>query len=69
MDEFIRMTRVALINFKHEVFAEFKKFRVKAESRSGQSLKILKTDGGGEYKSIEFKKYYEDNGIELFCEQ
>lgn len=31
VDEFIRMTWVALKKFKHEVFAEFKKFKVKAK--------------------------------------
>ena len=30
-DEFTRMTWVSLIKFKHKVFAEFKKFRIKAE--------------------------------------
>ena len=45
------MTWVSLIKFKHEVFAEFKRFRLKAENQSGQTLKILKTDGGGEYNS------------------
>ena len=30
---------------------------MKAENQSGQKLKILRTDGGGEYNSIEFQKY------------
>lgn len=48
MDEFIRMTWVALNKFKHEVLAEFNKFKVEAENQSGQRLKILRTNGGGE---------------------
>ena len=64
VDEFTRMTWVSFIKFKHEVFAEFKKFRIKAEKQSGQTLKILRTDGGGEYNSKEFKKFCEENGIE-----
>jgi hypothetical protein len=32
VDEFTRMTWVSLIKFKHEVFAEFKKFRVKVQN-------------------------------------
>ena len=51
VDEFTRMTWVSLIKFKHEVFAKFKKFRLKVENQSGQTLKILRTDGGGEYNS------------------
>ena len=41
LDEFTRMTWVSLIKFKHKVFAEFKKFKVKEENQSGQRLKIL----------------------------
>lgn len=37
---------------------------VKAEKQSGQKLKILRTNDGSEYKSIEFKIYCEENEIE-----
>lgn len=58
------MTWVTLINFKYEVFARLQKLKVKAENQSGQKLKILKIDGGGEYNYTELKTYYEDNGIQ-----
>ena len=58
------MTWVSFIKFKHEVFAEFKKFILKVENQSGQTLKILRTDGGGEYNSTEFRNFCEENGIE-----
>lgn len=45
------MTWVALIKFKHEVFVEFKKIKVKAKNQSGQRLKILLTNGEGEFNS------------------
>lgn len=61
MDDFTRMT--TLIKFKHEVFAEFQKFKVKAENKNGQRLKILRTNSGGEFNSTEFKKLYEEHGI------
>ena len=64
VDEFTRMTWVTLINFKHEVFTKFQKFKVKDEKKSGQKMKILRIDGGGEYNSTEFQKFCEDNGIE-----
>lgn len=51
MEEFTRMTWVRLIKFKHEMFVEFQKFKVNAENQSGQRLKILRTDGGGEFNS------------------
>lgn len=50
------MACVVLIKFKHEVFVKFQKFKVKAEKQSGQKLKVLRTGGGGEYNSVEFKK-------------
>lgn len=49
---------------QNEVFSDFKKFKVGAENQSGQSLKILRTDGGGEYKSTKFTKCCEENVIE-----
>ena len=64
VDEFTRITCISFIKFKCEVFAEFKKFRIKDEKQNGQTLKILRTNGGGEYNFTEFKKFYEENGIE-----
>lgn len=58
------MMWVALIKFKHEMLAEFKKFEVKVEKQSGQKLKILMTDGGGEFNSNEFNKFFEEHVIE-----
>lgn len=58
------MTWVALIKFKCEVFDEFQKFKVKVENQSGQRLKILRTDGEGDFNSTEFKKFCEEHGIE-----
>ncbi|XP_050890801.1 uncharacterized protein LOC127096249 [Lathyrus oleraceus] len=37
---------------------------IKAEKQGSHTLKILRTDGVGEYNSIKFKKFGEDNGIE-----
>ncbi|XP_050902741.1 uncharacterized protein LOC127115177 [Lathyrus oleraceus] len=64
VDEFTRMKWISLIKFKHEVFTKFKKFIIKAEKQSGQTLNILITGGGGEYNSTEFKKLCQENGIE-----
>lgn len=37
---------------------------MKVENQSEQRLKILKTDGRGEFNSTEFKKLCEEHGIE-----
>ena len=41
----------------------FKKFKSMVEQQSGHKIKILKTDGGGEYTSNEFGNYYYEEGI------
>ena len=58
------MMRVTLIKFKHEVFTEFQKFKVKAEKQSGQKPKIPRTNVGGEYNSTKFQNFCDENGIE-----
>ncbi|PNX94022.1 equilibrative nucleoside transporter 3-like protein [Trifolium pratense] len=41
----------------------FKKFKATVERQSGQKLKTLRTDGGGEYMSHEFAKFCDSEGI------
>jgi len=41
----------------------FQKFKVLVEKQSGKSIKVLRTDGGGEYTLKLFEKFCEDNGI------
>ena len=48
---------------KSESFHCFKKFHKFAETHSGEKIKTLRTDNGGEYTSNEFQSYLEQNGI------
>ncbi|XP_058784891.1 uncharacterized protein LOC131659762 [Vicia villosa] len=48
---------------KDEVFDVFKRFKSMAERQCGRKLKVLKTDGGGEYTSVAFGKNCDDEGI------
>jgi len=41
----------------------FQKFKILVEKQSGKSIKVLRTDGGGESTSKLFEKFCEDNGI------
>lgn len=63
VDEFSRMTWVFLIKFKSEVLELFKKYKKRVENESERRIKLLRTDGGGEYTSHEFNKYCSDQGI------
>lgn len=35
-----------------------------SEAETGHRIRILRTDGGGEFNSIEFKTYLRENGIQ-----
>jgi len=63
VDEFSRKIWLYLIKAKSEAFDMFQKFKVLVEKQCGKSIKILRTDGGGEYTSKVFEKFCEDNGI------
>ena len=60
---FIRKLWIYLIKRKDEVFDVFKKFKSMVERQCGHKLKILKTDGRGEYTSNEFGNYCDEEGI------
>src|SRR4051812_42084549 len=63
IDDFSRKLWTYVIKRKDEVFDVFKRFKSMAERQCGRKLKILKTDGGGEYTSVAFGKYCDDEGI------
>lgn len=63
IDDFSKKVWVYLLNKKSDVFATFKKFKVLVEKQASEVIKVLRTDGGGEYTSDEFKKYYESEGM------
>ena len=53
-----------MIKQKSEVFATLEKFQAMAERHSGKQIKILRTDGGGEYTSREFEAHCTKLGIQ-----
>ncbi|KAK2441923.1 hypothetical protein QL285_013156 [Trifolium repens] len=63
VDEFTRKIWIYLLKEKSEVFAAFTKFCALAERQREYKLKIIRTDGGGEYNSREFQAYCAENGI------
>jgi transposase InsO family protein len=63
VDEFSRMMWIYLTKAKSESFDVFKKFKRRVEKESEKSIKIVRTDGGGEYTSNEFKQFLVEQGI------
>jgi transposase InsO family protein len=63
IDDLSRKTWVYFLTKKSEAFECFKQFKVSAEKESGNSLKTLRTDRGGEFTSHEFNDFCKENGI------
>ena len=63
IDDFSRKRWVYILKEKAETFDKFKKFKTMAEKQSGQYVKILRSDRGGEYTSNLFKDFCKEQGI------
>lgn len=63
VDEFARMMWLYTIKLKSEALEVFKKFKILIEKENDKSIKILRTDGGGEYTSKEFENFRINQGI------
>ena len=63
MDDFSHYTHVGLTKSKDEALNVFKIWKTHAEKETGKSVKILCTDGGGEYTSTAFGQYLAENGV------
>jgi len=64
VDEHNRKILVHLIKHKDEVFDVFRKFKTLVENQSEKNIKILRTDGGGEYISRMFEEFCVNHGID-----
>jgi hypothetical protein len=52
-----------LLTSKDEAEAVIKKFKMRAEAKSGKKLRTLRIDRGGKFTSVEFVVYYADQGV------
>ena len=64
VDDFTRSCAVYFMAHKSDTLEKFKEFHAKVTGESGERIGILKTDGGGEYKSREFEQYLIRHQIE-----
>ena len=63
IDDCTHYTWVYVLKRKSEVFNRFQKWKALVENESGKKLKVLRTDGGGEYTSTEFQDFLDSAGI------
>ncbi|KAK3020690.1 hypothetical protein RJ639_045596 [Escallonia herrerae] len=64
-DDASRKTWIYAIRQKSDVYHTFKKWKVLIENETGNKVKCLKSDNGGEYRDGGFQGYCSNNGIRL----
>jgi hypothetical protein len=62
-DDASRYLLIRFLKLKSDALANFKEMVTEAETQTGKSVKILRSDGGGEYISGDFKAYLKSKGI------
>lgn len=63
IDDFSRFTWIYPRQYKSEVFSKFLVFKAYVENLFNTTLKVFRTDGGGEYNSKVFSYYLTQHGI------
>jgi len=63
MDDCSRYMWLQLLTSKDEAAVAIKKFKTHAKAESGKKLRVLRTDRGGEFTSVEFAAYCMDHDV------
>lgn len=63
IDDYSRYTTLYLIKHKSEVEEKIRSFVKEMETQYGKTVRIIRSDNGGEYTSKSLSKYYEIKGI------
>eukprot|EP00253_Pinus_taeda_P016481 PITA_16481 len=63
IDDHSKRTWIYFLKTKSEVFKRFQEFRALVETQTGQKIKSLRSDNGGEYALGEFVDYCAEAGI------
>ncbi|KAL4378842.1 hypothetical protein GQ457_02G039300 [Hibiscus cannabinus] len=63
IDDYSRKCWIYVLKEKSEALAKFKEFKAMAEKQSGQYIKILRSDRGGEYTVKIFEDFCKEHGI------
>jgi Reverse transcriptase (RNA-dependent DNA polymerase)/Retrotransposon gag protein/Integrase core domain/Chromo (CHRromatin Organisation MOdifier) domain/GAG-pre-integrase domain len=63
IDDWTRYVMVYFLINKSDTFECFLKYKAFAEKQTGKLIKIMRSDGGGEYINSIMQNYFTDNGI------
>jgi transposase InsO family protein len=64
VDDYSRYMWLYLLSSKAEAAAAIRQFKARVETETGKKLKVLRTDRGGEFNSIEFGLYCAKEGVQ-----
>lgn len=64
LDDFSGLAYVCYLKHKSEVFKAFLTYKAWFENQTGEKIKRVRSDRGGEYMSAEFQAYCKEHGIE-----
>ncbi|WVZ50972.1 hypothetical protein U9M48_002169 [Paspalum notatum var. saurae] len=64
VDDMSRFMWLCLLASKDQAPAAIRRFKAAAEVESGRKLKVLRTDRGGEFTSVEFGVYCAEEGVQ-----
>jgi hypothetical protein len=56
---------VYFLRTESKVFSQFKGFKYLLENQIGKKIKVLNTDNGGEFCSLDFVNFFNKNGIKM----
>ena len=57
INDFSRNTILYFLKNKSEFFSKFKEYKALVENQTGNKIKVLRSDNGGEFCENEFKKF------------
>ena len=63
IDDYSRYSCLYLMHRKSETFSKFQEFLAMAQNQLGKTLKILRSDRGGEYLDMQFQDHLTELGI------
>jgi transposase InsO family protein len=63
VDDYDRYMWLQLLTSKDQAVEAIKRFKARVEAESGKQLRMLRTDHGGEFTSMEFAAYCIEEGV------
>ena len=63
IDNYSKLTWVSFLKEKDEAFEKFKIFKALTENQTGNMLKAVRSDRGGEFMSSDFKELCDKHGM------